>query len=36
VFTALTVMAWNGYRAGKPLTVAQLRWTDDEPHPDMK
>ena len=36
VITALTFMAWNGYRAGKLLTMPQLRWTDDEPHPEIR
>jgi hypothetical protein len=36
VITALTVMAWNGYRAGRLLTGPQLRWTDDLPHPEIR
>ena len=35
--TAHTILAWNAYRDGKPISNArQLRWTEDEPHPVIK
>ena len=34
IITALTVQTWNAYRQGVRITnKAQLKWTDDQPHP---